>query len=1104
MNTRRSTGRVALVLSIVLAVFVGLISPVAAADDRGLSENLVLTLNASDIGVNPADLRNIVPAMQADIRDHGGLGNAVKQTLADSHVSTNVNTSEWPNFQGTVDVTSGGAGLAITVPRGQITTAGFWSGVAASLIGYAAGYGLRVLCIAGLTSTGVGAATIPLVCTPLQGAVTGIVTAIVNHGFAGDLGSKESIRDIIIGGLVGLTIGALWEKYFSPWAKTHVARAFKDVGTWIRSRVPWVDSWLGTSAAEGADHLGQQLEELEGLLDEAMRDWGGLRTQVRVMPLGDSITYGMGDPDGNGYRDHLAASLQRRLVYVDFVGSQTSGTMADRENNGYPGWTIDQIAGPAGRDVPVMRPDVVTLMAGTNDMIHNVDPGNAINRLQRLIDGVLAANPAGFVVVATLTPCTDPAVQARMNSYNAQVRQQVGARVSKGDRIVLVEMSGVSTQGWPDFVHPNDASYQQMAAIFSNGVADGIKRGLLPGVTVAGADETQTWGNGPVAGPISGDGTQPGSGGGLATINTADYTLNDVARWLGTGGVHALGAAPAASVRFFDFDGDGDDDYGILGPAGELYVWRNDGGDTYGGKGFANLGKVALGGLTDPANVRFLDFNGDGKDDYGILGPNGELTVWRNDGGDVPGGHGWTNLGQVAKGGLSTRGNIRFMDADGDGDDDYVILGPNGEMDLWRNDGGDVPGGHGWTNMGRDAKGAGPRDAIRFMDLDGDGDDDYIVLGTQGALIAWRNNGGDRAGGHGWENLGLIAVGTGDGSKVQFMHADRDGDDDYVTLEPANGEMRLWINRVLDGGAAGAETGGTGQIAGGGGASGTGLALIDTTKYTLNDISRWQGTGIHAQGAASAASVRLMDFDGDGADDYAVLGSAGQLDVWLNNGGDSNGGSGWKSLGRVAPGTGDGSKVRFLDFNGDGKDDYAVLGPKGELDVWLNDGGDIPGGHGWKGLGRVAAGTGDGSKVVFLDFDKDGKADYGVLGSNGELDVWLNDGGDISGGHGWKGLGRVAAGTGAPSSSVRFMDIDGDGDDDYIVLGTQGAMLAWRNNGGDRAGGGGWESLGLVAAGTGDGNKVRFMDADKDGDEDYVTLEPTNGQMRLWVNRIAH
>lgn len=50
-------------------------------------------------------------------------------------------TSEWPNFQGTVDVASDGAGLAITVPRGEVTTAGFWTGIAASLIGYAAGTG---------------------------------------------------------------------------------------------------------------------------------------------------------------------------------------------------------------------------------------------------------------------------------------------------------------------------------------------------------------------------------------------------------------------------------------------------------------------------------------------------------------------------------------------------------------------------------------------------------------------------------------------------------------------------------------------------------------------------------------------------------------------------------------------------------------------------------------------------------------------------------------------------------------------------------------------------------------------------------------------------
>src|SRR3954453_12829185 len=67
-------------------------------------------------------------------------------------------------------------------------------------------------------------------------------------------------------------------------------------------------------------------------------------TPLRVMPLGDSITWGVGSSTGNGYRaplwDELAAGGHPR----DLVGTGRAGSMSDPDNEGHSGYRIDQIA----------------------------------------------------------------------------------------------------------------------------------------------------------------------------------------------------------------------------------------------------------------------------------------------------------------------------------------------------------------------------------------------------------------------------------------------------------------------------------------------------------------------------------------------------------------------------------------------------------------------------------------------------------------------------------------------------------------------------------------------------------------------------------------
>jgi hypothetical protein len=52
------------------------------------------------------------------------------------------------------------------------------------------------------------------------------------------------------------------------------------------------------------------------------------------MPLGDSITWGVGS--SNGYRAPLRNALTAEGHSLDFVGSGRNGTMSDPDNEGSP------------------------------------------------------------------------------------------------------------------------------------------------------------------------------------------------------------------------------------------------------------------------------------------------------------------------------------------------------------------------------------------------------------------------------------------------------------------------------------------------------------------------------------------------------------------------------------------------------------------------------------------------------------------------------------------------------------------------------------------------------------------------------------------------
>jgi lysophospholipase L1-like esterase len=196
--------------------------------------------------------------------------------------------------------------------------------------------------------------------------------------------------------------------------------------------------------------------DLQGWFERA-----GDARAVKVMPMGDSITWGQGSSTNSGYRGPLWLRLRNEAGYApDFVGTQTSGTIGDADNEGHRGWQIDQLQANATTWINTYQPDVVLLHIGTNDMYRNYQVATAPDRLSALIDQILAARPGIYVLVAKIIPSTNADAQPRINAYNAAIPGIVAA---KGDHVRMVDMTNLASADLFDQVHPNDAGYAKMS-----------------------------------------------------------------------------------------------------------------------------------------------------------------------------------------------------------------------------------------------------------------------------------------------------------------------------------------------------------------------------------------------------------------------------------------------------------------------------------------------------------------------------------------------------------------------------------------------------------------------------------------------------------------
>ncbi|MFB6578550.1 GDSL-type esterase/lipase family protein [Streptomyces sp. NPDC056402] len=201
---------------------------------------------------------------------------------------------------------------------------------------------------------------------------------------------------------------------------------------------------------------------------------------VRVLPLGDSITYGQGSSNESGYRLplHSLAAKQSRYT-LDFVGSLEHGAMPDSAHEGHAGYTIERIRAGANRWLAAAQPDVVLLHIGINDLNQGADPGQAADQASALVDQIFAARPGVTIVMEGLIPTTPgwnyQNLSQPVAQYNQRMKQLEQAEQQAGKRFRFVDAPALTPTDradathpaqMSDGLHPNDTGYARLAQAF--------------------------------------------------------------------------------------------------------------------------------------------------------------------------------------------------------------------------------------------------------------------------------------------------------------------------------------------------------------------------------------------------------------------------------------------------------------------------------------------------------------------------------------------------------------------------------------------------------------------------------------------------------------
>ncbi|MGK7947431.1 MAG: SGNH/GDSL hydrolase family protein [Xenococcaceae cyanobacterium] len=216
--------------------------------------------------------------------------------------------------------------------------------------------------------------------------------------------------------------------------------------------------------------------------------------QFKILPLGDSNTRGYPyNVNNGGYRTKLWTDLAIEQGFnLDFVGSATNGpSNIDRNHEGRGGLTIDQLTdnvnGYPGLNDPEAGiytniedalsddPDMVLLMAGTNDILKGDSVNDALDQLGTLVDRITADSPNTKVLVASVIPSqVNSTTEARTAEFSSRIEDEiVNPRSTQGDNVVFVDIYNAplnNSNFTSDGIHLTQNGYDKLADVWSEAI----------------------------------------------------------------------------------------------------------------------------------------------------------------------------------------------------------------------------------------------------------------------------------------------------------------------------------------------------------------------------------------------------------------------------------------------------------------------------------------------------------------------------------------------------------------------------------------------------------------------------------------------------------
>ena len=186
---------------------------------------------------------------------------------------------------------------------------------------------------------------------------------------------------------------------------------------------------------------------------------------IRIMPLGDSITLGAGDPDREGYRRKLYRDLVRKGYDINFVGNYSDPSVEteafDKDHQGTGGQTKEKLATNISAYINSNPAEIYLLHIGTNN------PNTNANPVATILDAIKNDNVKSKVIVAKIINKYDEngtnSPIPEVNIYNTNVENMVIARNDANLSIVDMERKVLYPANYTDNSHPNKSGYSVMS-----------------------------------------------------------------------------------------------------------------------------------------------------------------------------------------------------------------------------------------------------------------------------------------------------------------------------------------------------------------------------------------------------------------------------------------------------------------------------------------------------------------------------------------------------------------------------------------------------------------------------------------------------------------